>query len=237
MKKQNEGGELLRTATRWQTVSHPTLGVRVSERRNALAYKRQLRREEKRTAMTTSAGAVPEAQHPHFQRLRTAVNQQKILTHCKNQPITISSDGKGMVWMIQKVEVLRPKGGETEKITINLGPVDLGQIDLLVEEGFYSNRTDLIRTAIRNQLATHSQVVNETVTRRALVLGMQHFSKRDLEAARAAGERFDIQVLGLASIAADVSAELALETIASIVVLGAFHASPAVKAALAGRIA
>lgn len=130
----------------------------------------------------------------------------------------------------------RPKGGETEKITINLGPVDLGQIDLLVEEGFYSNRTDLIRTAIRNQLAIHAQVVNETVTRRALVLGMQHFSRRDLEAARAAGERLDIQVLGLASIATDVSPELAVATIASIAVLGAFHASPAVKAALAGRI-
>src|ERR1700710_686626 len=138
---------------------------------------------------------------------------------------------------LKLVDTSRPKGGETEKITINLGPIDLGQIDLLVEEGFYSNRTDLIRTAIRNQLATHANVVNETVTRRALVLGMQHFSRRDLEAARDAGERLDIQVLGLASIAADVSAELALETIASIVVLGAFHASPAVKAALAGRIA
>ena len=138
--------------------------------------------------------------------------------------------------MIQKVEVLRPKGGETEKITINLGPVDLGQIDLLVEEGFYSNRTDLIRTAIRNQLATHSQVVNETVTRRALVLGLQHFSKRDLEATLAANERLNIQVLGLASIATDVTPELALATIESIVVLGAFHASPAVKAALADRV-
>src|ERR1700688_3260842 len=84
---------------------------------------------------------------------------------------------------------LRPKGGETEKITINLGPVDLGQIDLLVEEGFYSNRTDLIRTAIRNQLAVHAQVVTETVTRRAMVLGLQHFSRQDLEAARAANER------------------------------------------------
>jgi Arc/MetJ-type ribon-helix-helix transcriptional regulator len=138
--------------------------------------------------------------------------------------------------MKYELDAPRPKGGETEKITINLGPVDLGQIDLLVEEGFYSNRTDLIRTAIRNQLAIHAQVVNETVTRRALVLGMQHFSRRDLEAARAAGERFDIQVLGLASIATDVSPELALATIASIAVLGAFHASPAVKAALADRI-
>jgi len=192
---------------------------------------------EKRTAMNTSAWAVPEARGLDFRLLQTAANRPKTLTHRKNQPITISLDGNGMFSMIQKIEVLRPKGGETEKITINLGPVDLGQIDLLVEEGFYSNRTDLIRTAIRNQLATHSQVVNETVTRRALVLGMQHFSKGDLEAARAAGERFDIQVLGLASIAADVSAELALDTIASIVVLGAFHASPAVKAALAGRIA
>jgi Arc/MetJ-type ribon-helix-helix transcriptional regulator len=134
------------------------------------------------------------------------------------------------------VDTSRPKGGETEKITINLGPVDLGQIDLLVEEGFYSNRTDLIRTAIRNQLAVHAQVVTETVTRRAMVLGLQHFSRRDLEAAQAAHEQLDIHVLGLASIAADVPPELAAATIASVVVLGAFHASPAVKAALAGRI-
>lgn len=134
------------------------------------------------------------------------------------------------------IDTTRPKGGETEKITINLGPIDLGQIDLLVEEGFYSNRTDLIRTAIRNQLAVHAQVVTETVTRRAMVLGLQHFSRRDLEAAQAAHEQLDIHVLGLASIAADVPPELAAATIASVMVLGAFHASPAVKAALAGRI-
>jgi Arc/MetJ-type ribon-helix-helix transcriptional regulator len=134
------------------------------------------------------------------------------------------------------IDTSRPKGGETEKITINLGPIDLGQIDLLVEEGFYSNRTDLIRTAIRNQLAVHAQVVTETVMRRELVLGLQHFSRRDLEAAQAAHEQLDIHVLGLASIAADVPPELAAATIASVVVLGAFHASPAVKAALAGRI-
>ncbi len=102
----------------------------------------------------------------------------------------------------------RPRGGETEKITINLGPVDLGQIDLLVEEGFYSNRTDLIRTAIRNQLSLHTQVLHDTVSRRALVLGLQHVSLQDLEAAKARGERLIIQVLGLASIAHDVSAEL-----------------------------
>lgn len=137
---------------------------------------------------------------------------------------------------LKLVDTSRPKGGETEKITINLGPVDLGQIDLLVEEGFYSNRTDLIRTAIRNQLANHAQVVTETVTRRAMVLGLQHFSRRDLETAQAANERLDIHVLGLASIAADVPPELAAATIASVTVLGAFHASPAVKAALAGRI-
>ncbi|GAB2890157.1 CopG family transcriptional regulator [Paraburkholderia jirisanensis] len=133
-------------------------------------------------------------------------------------------------------DVPRSKGGESEKITINLGPVDLGQIDLLVEEGFYSNRTDLIRTAIRNQLAVHAPFMQETITRRALVLGMQHFSRQDLEAARAAHERLNIHVLGLASIADDVSPELALATIESVVVLGAFHASPAVKAALADRV-
>lgn len=135
-----------------------------------------------------------------------------------------------------QITPLRPKGGETEKITINLGPVDLGQIDLLVEEGFYTNRTDLIRTAIRNQLAVHAQAIQETATRRELVLGLQQFTKLDLEAALKANERLAIRVLGLASIAPDVSPELAAATIESVVVLGAFHAPAAVKAALAGRI-
>ena len=131
---------------------------------------------------------------------------------------------------------VKPKLSESEKITINLGLIDLGQIDLLVSEGFYSNRTDLIRTAIRNQLNTHAEVVRQTVARKSLVLGMHHFSRADLEAAQAAGERLQIQVLGMASIASDVSVELALATIESIFVLGALHASNAVKAALAGRI-
>ncbi|MBY4897119.1 CopG family transcriptional regulator [Cupriavidus sp. AU9028] len=134
------------------------------------------------------------------------------------------------------IELVRPKGGDTEKITINLGPVDLGQIDLLVAEGFYSNRTDLIRTAIRNQLAIHGQAIQETVTRRKLVLGLHHFSKQDLEATLKANEKLAIQVLGLASIAPDVSPELASATVASVEVLGVFQASAAVKAALAGRI-
>ncbi len=125
---------------------------------------------------------------------------------------------------------------KTEKITINLGLVDLGQIDLLVQEGFYSNRTDFIRTAIRNQLTVHAEVVKRTVARRTLVLGVQYYTRHDLEAVRTAGEMLQINVLGLASIADDVSPELALATIDSIVVLGAFRASSAVKAALAGRI-
>ncbi|MFC4929349.1 CopG family transcriptional regulator [Massilia sp. GCM10023247] len=130
----------------------------------------------------------------------------------------------------------KQKLADSEKITINLGMIDLGQIDLLVSEGFYSNRTDLIRTAIRNQLNTHADVVRQTVARRSLVLGMHHYSRTDLEAAQQAGVRLQIQVLGMASIASDVSVELALATIESISVLGALHASNAVKAALAERI-
>lgn len=130
----------------------------------------------------------------------------------------------------------KQKLADSEKITINLGMIDLGQIDLLVSEGFYSNRTDLIRTAIRNQLNTHADVVRQTVARRSLVLGMHHYSRADLEAAQQAGVRLQIQVLGMASIASDVSVELALATIESISVLGALHASNAVKAALAERI-
>ena len=131
---------------------------------------------------------------------------------------------------------LRDKAGETEKITINLGYVDLGRIDLLVQEGFYSNRTDLIRTAIRNQLATHADVVKQSVVRHTLDLGLRHYTRESLEAVRRAGERLSIKVLGLVSIAEDVPADLAHDTIESITVLGALHASKAVKTALAERI-
>lgn len=130
----------------------------------------------------------------------------------------------------------RPRPGETEKLTINLGVVDLGQIDLLVQEGFYSNRTDLIRTAIRNQLSVHADAVKQTVVRRTLQLGLQRFSRSDLERVLAAGEMLQIQVVGLARIADDVPAELARATIQSVEVLGAFHASTAVRSALADRI-
>jgi Arc/MetJ-type ribon-helix-helix transcriptional regulator len=123
-----------------------------------------------------------------------------------------------------------------EKITINIGCVDLGQIDLLVQEGFYANRTDLIRTAIRNQLATHGDAVRDVVSRKTLVLGIQHYSAADLEAVKARGEKLQIKVLGLASIADDVTPKLALATVESLTVLGALHASPAVKAALRERI-
>ncbi len=124
-----------------------------------------------------------------------------------------------------------------EKLTINIGCVDLGQIDLLVQEGFYANRTDLIRTAIRNQLSVHQDVVRQVVSRKTLVLGIQHYSKADLEAVKASGEMLQIKVLGLASIANDVTPTLALATIESLTVLGALHASPAVKTALRERIA
>jgi Arc/MetJ-type ribon-helix-helix transcriptional regulator len=126
---------------------------------------------------------------------------------------------------------------KTEKITINLGFVDLGQIDLLVQEGFYTNRTDFIRAAIRAQLEARMAAVVQTVARRTLVLGTRHCTRRELEESRDAGRMLDIRVLGLASIADDVSPELALATIASVEVLGAFRASAAVKAALAPRIA
>jgi len=145
-------------------------------------------------------------------------------------------DATRMIMGTMDTREFKPKNYDSEKITINLGLIDLGQIDLLVNEGFYSNRTDLIRTAIRNQLNTHAEVVKQTVARRSLVLGMHHYSKADLEAAREAGERLVIQVLGMASIASDVPAELAVATIESIFVLGSLHASAAVKTALAGRI-
>lgn len=144
------------------------------------------------------------------------------------------------MWMVDdmkdNVSKLRDKGGESEKITINLGYVDLGRIDLLVQEGFYSNRTDFIRTAIRNQLTAEAEAVKQSIDRHSLELGLRDYSRAELESLKAAGERIHIKVVGLARIAPDVTPELALATIESITVLGALQASTELKSALAERI-
>ena len=129
-----------------------------------------------------------------------------------------------------------PQIPESEKITINLGHVDLGRIDLLVREGFYSNRTDLIRTAIRNQLGAHEDAVAQSAERRGLELGLVELTRDILEDAQSRGEPLHIRVLGLARIAPDVTAELALASIGSLTVLGSLQASKAVKTALADKI-
>ena len=124
----------------------------------------------------------------------------------------------------------------TEKITLNLSLIDLGQIDLLVQEGFYANRTDFLRTAARAQLAIHADALQQTVERKTIVLGLESYTRQQLEDLRATGRHLQIRVLGLATIADDVTPELARETIESVEVLGAFRASSAVKAALHDRI-
>lgn len=138
--------------------------------------------------------------------------------------------------MPDNVRSLRERANDSEKITINLGYVDLGRVDLLVREGFYGNRSDFVRTAIRNQLAVHSDDVGRTIDRHTLELGLRDYSVADLEAVRQAGEVLHIKVVGLARIAADVSPELARATIGSITVLGALQASAVVKQALSDRI-
>ena len=138
--------------------------------------------------------------------------------------------------MVERTDKRSLSAPDSEKITINLGYVDLGQIDLLVDEGFYSNRSDFIRTAIRNRLDRHTDAMKESVARRQLDLGLRRYERAELESVRAAGERIHIQVLGLAVIARDVSVELARATIASIEVLGALQASPELKTALSDRI-
>jgi Arc/MetJ-type ribon-helix-helix transcriptional regulator len=138
--------------------------------------------------------------------------------------------------MADNIHKLRDKSGESEKITINLGYVDLGRVDLLVQERFYSNRTDFIRTAIRNQLVAEGQAVTQSIVRHTLELGLRDYTRADLEAVRAAGESLRIKVVGLARIASDVTPELALATIESITVLGALQASQELKSALAERI-
>jgi Arc/MetJ-type ribon-helix-helix transcriptional regulator len=137
---------------------------------------------------------------------------------------------------MNNIRQIRDKPPESEKITINLGFVDLGRIDLLVQEGFFSNRSDFIRTAIRNQIDSHADIVTGSVERHTMELGLRDYTAADLQALRDAGEVLHVKVVGLARIASDVTPELALQTIGSITVLGALQASPEVKKALADRI-
>ena len=138
--------------------------------------------------------------------------------------------------MSRDIQFISDRSSESEKITINLGYVDLGHIDLLVKDGFYSNRTDFIRTSIRNLLSSNAEQAKKLIVRQTLDLGIRNYTKADLEAVKAAGETLSIKVLGLVTIAQDVPPSLALETIQSITVLGALHAGKDVKAALSGRI-
>lgn len=137
---------------------------------------------------------------------------------------------------MSKLNVQPQKLPDSDKVTVNVGLVDLAQVDLLVEEGFYSNRTDFVRTAIRNQLQVHADAIRQTVTRKRFVMGMHRYTRNELEQLVASGQQLEIHVLGLAVIEDDVPAELARQAIASLQVLGAFVASPAVRDALAGRL-
>jgi Arc/MetJ-type ribon-helix-helix transcriptional regulator len=125
---------------------------------------------------------------------------------------------------------------DTEKITINMSAVDLGKVDLLVQEGLYSNRTDFIRTAIRSQLEKHNLEIQQSVTRNSYVIGVLLYSRTDLEKYKQKGEKMKMTVMGLLSLADDISPELAREVIESIQVRGIFQASEKVKAALADRM-
>jgi Arc/MetJ-type ribon-helix-helix transcriptional regulator len=125
---------------------------------------------------------------------------------------------------------------EPEKITINVSAVDLGKIDLLVQESLYSNRTDFIRTAIRNQLEKHSVEIQQSITRHSYTIGVLVYDKSDFEKFKARGEKLKITLVGFLHLGSDISPELALEVVESIQVRGIFHANPAVKTALAERI-
>ena len=153
-------------------------------------------------------------------------------------PSTIQQEGFQLTGDVYIVSAQRNREGrgESEKITLNLGHVDLGRIDLLVKEGFFSNRSDFIRTAIRNQLMTHSQVLEQGIERHTLEIGLRDFRRSDLEAIRAAGEMLHVKVLGLARIAEDVTPELALATIGSMTILGSLQASREVRDALGSRV-
>ena len=119
---------------------------------------------------------------------------------------------------------------ETEKITINIDVVDLGKIDLLVEQGFYSNRTDLIKSSIRNEVNKHEEVVSKIVVSKSYNVGVTKFSKEELEEVARSNKILDVKVLGLLIIADDVPVDLAKKTIKYLNVFGVFKAPAEIKA-------
>lgn len=125
---------------------------------------------------------------------------------------------------------------DTEKITVNANAVELGKIDLLVEQGHYVNRSDFIRSAIRSQLEKHSFEVQQAVTRNSYVIGALSYNKSDMEEFQTKGERLKISVMGILHLQKDIPASLAAEVIESAQVRGVFQASEAVKAALNDRM-
>jgi Arc/MetJ-type ribon-helix-helix transcriptional regulator len=125
---------------------------------------------------------------------------------------------------------------DTEKITINMSAVDLGKVDLLVQEGFYSNRTDFIRTAIRNQLDKHNLEIQQSVSRNNYGVGVLFYSRSDIERFKAKGQKVNIKMIGMLSLASDIPTDLARDVIESIKVLGIFIVSDEVKAALSDRM-
>jgi Arc/MetJ-type ribon-helix-helix transcriptional regulator len=151
--------------------------------------------------------------------------------------LTIHMDGMEILMLSDEVRDSHSgKPVHSEKITINLGAVDLGKVDLLVKEGLYSNRTDFIRTAIRSQIDKHNFEIQQSIARNAFLVGVLHYDRRHLERLQAKGERVRITVIGMLTLTRDIAPELAAEVIESVRVHGVFHASEAVKAALADRI-
>jgi len=125
---------------------------------------------------------------------------------------------------------------DTDKVSFNISVVDLGKIDLLVEQGHYASRTDFLVAAVRTQLLTHVDTVQELFVRQSPLVGASIYSRKTLEKLTAKGKQLDINVVGLCMFAKDVTPELALATVHSLKVRGTFRASPEVKEALRERM-
>ena len=124
---------------------------------------------------------------------------------------------------------------ETEKVCINLPAAELGKIDVLVAEGLFASRTDLIRSGIRSILDVHDDAVRR-VARTEARIGYQLLMRSELEAARNSRQKLTLFVVGVLRIQGSVTPDLADATIDRIRIFGTVRGPAEVLTRLEDRI-
>lgn len=109
----------------------------------------------------------------------------------------------------------------SEKVSVNINEEALSKIDLLVEDGFYSNRSDFINRAVDTLLDRENRTVDklleihskEKINSRQWFVGVQTMGSQYLEKVKEQGVRLRIKGCGVLYFEKDAAQELVFETV------------------------